>query len=213
METTGSTIGPALLAALDDGVRGVEAAAAAVTDWRAPTACPDWTAVDLAGHLLVAAGYYHRLLDAAERGRPLADRPDGVELAAWNARNLAALDVGEGDDPPERLGPARIAAFGRTARAWHERLRTADADRPLAHWRTLGVLTVGEHAGVITGEWHLHAWDLGRAAGHPHRPADPATVLAARGRVLHPDTVVGSGDPWERVLALSGRSAQPERPS
>jgi Mycothiol maleylpyruvate isomerase N-terminal domain len=192
-----------VLAALDDGVRGVEEAAAAASDWRAATPCPGWAAVDLAGHLLAVATYYHRLLDAAERGEPLTDRPTGVALGNMNARDLAALGS---PTPAGAVGPARIAEYARSARGYHSRLQSAEWDRPIATWQGLGTLTVGEHAGVAAGEWHLHAWDLARSAGRHHRPHDPRTVLAARAQLLHRVPPDLDGDPWNNLIVLSGRS-------
>jgi len=85
-----------ILAAYDDGVAGVQASAAAVRDWGAPTLCAAWDVTELAGHLLTIAHYYQRIIDAAVLARPLVDFPRGRRLREMNAVDLAALTAGSG---------------------------------------------------------------------------------------------------------------------
>ena len=69
-------------------------------------------------------------------------------------------------------------------------------------------------AGAACAEWHLHAWDLARALGAEHRPADPAVVLAGwqAGMTHLPAAIPGPArrghpaDPWDLVLLASGRA-------
>jgi len=103
-----------VLAAYVDGVRAVEAAAAHVRDWSASTPCAGWRAVDLAGHVLAIARYYHRLLDAAEAGTPLRGLPRGAALQAMNVRDLDSLAPSP--------GPHRIKAFVELADDYGRRL-------------------------------------------------------------------------------------------
>jgi len=63
--------GPAL-AAYHAGVTVVCQLAAALADeaWAAPTTCPEWRAVDLAGHLRCVADDYHEYLTRRSAGWP-----------------------------------------------------------------------------------------------------------------------------------------------
>lgn len=183
-----------VLAAFADGLHAVARAAAGVLDWSASTPCVRWRAVDLAGHLLAIAGYYSRLLDAAAAGRPSTGLPRGIDLQNMNDRDLAAL--------PDASGPERIATFLSLARDYGHRLEAADWQQVLGQWNGLGPLTLAEHTGLAVIEWHLHAWDLARSAGHDHRPADPATVAAGRAVLPEP---LPAGDPWLATLTWAGR--------
>lgn len=184
-----------VLAAYADGLRAVERVADRVTDWSAPTSCRGWDAVDLAGHLFVVARYYNDLLDAAEAARPRTRLPSGSALASMNARELIAL--------PPTPGPERIAAFLGLALHYGHRLAGADWHLTLGDWEGLGTMSLADHTGLAIGEWHIHAWDLARSAGHDHHPADAATIAAGR-------SVLGGrppkGDPWLAMLIGSGRS-------
>jgi uncharacterized protein (TIGR03083 family) len=184
----------AVLAAYADGVAAVVRLASGIRDWAAPTPCAGWDARDLAGHVLCVADYYNRLLDAALAGNPRRDLPRGDALTRMNAADLAAL--------PDSGGPGRVAAFQRSAGRHRDRLHAVDWDLVLGSWQDLGPLTVGAHAGLAVGEWHLHAWDFARAAGGDHEPADPATVAA--GRSVLPGAFPG-GPPWAATLRSAGR--------
>jgi uncharacterized protein (TIGR03083 family) len=184
---------PRTQAAHDAAVEALVARAAATSDWEARTPCGGWTAADVAGHVVCIARYYHRLLDAATEGRPLVDLPRGDALSAMNARELAALD-GTGRDHAE--------AYAERARAYGARLATVDWDLVLGVWDGVGPLTVAQHTGLAVGEWELHAWDLARAAGDDHRPADPAVAAAARAVLPAPPV---DGEPWTGLLRWAGR--------
>jgi hypothetical protein len=185
-----------VLASYDEGVVAI-AQAAAIASWDAPTPCGRWRAVELVGHLLSIIGYYHRLLDSASIGRPLPDLPRGEQLAIMNANDLSKLT--------ESGGAERTRKFVDAATSYATRLHDIDWDMALGTWSDLGDLTIGQHAGVILGEWHVHAWDLARSVGVDHRPSDPATVAKGQEAVLR---AVGPGDPWVEVLRGYGRDPE-----
>lgn len=185
-----------ILASYGDGVTAVERVAEAVLDWGATTPCPEWNATDLAGHLLAVTFYYDGLLEAAMAGQPRTELPIGADLAAMNARDLAAL--------PSGTGPARIGEFVVGARRYLDRIAGADWELVLGHWAGVGPLTLGQHTHLAVGEWHIHAWDLARSAGLDHEPADPETV--AEGRRVLPQPLP-PGDPWPATLAWAGRAS------
>jgi len=181
-----------------EGVDAIVAAAAEIRDWSAPTPCGDWTADDLAGHVLAIARYYNGILDAAESGDPRRDLPRGKGLEAMNVRDLAAL--------PATGGPERTAEFARSARSYGDRLAQVDWLMVLGYWVDLGPLTVAEHTGLAVGEWHIHAWDLWQSIGRDHRPTDPEVGAAARA-ALPP--AFPEGEPWDATLGWSGRHSRP----
>jgi uncharacterized protein (TIGR03083 family) len=190
--------------------------------WNAPTPCPEWRARDLAGHLRCVADDYHEYLDDApvsRYARLLGSGPHPQTLARKLARQNAAELAVLADAPPGE----HIAAFALTARAYARRLPSVWG---LPHHQYLGQeVTVAGMAGAACAEWHLHAWDLARALGADHRPADPRTVLAGwRAGMVHLPAGQAATrwrarrtDPWDLVLLASGRSpalpAQPEPPT
>ena len=183
-----------VLAAYDEGVKAIEAVSPAVADWNATTPCAAWRCVDLAGHVLCIARYYHRLLDAALTGHPLPGLPRGEALAVMNGQHLIEL--------PESTGPERIRDFVRTATAYGDRLRDHDWETSIGTWLGIGRLTIAEHILLAVAEWHIHAWDLARAAGGHHQPSDPEVVVAGL-RVL-PGSLP-EGEPWAAALQAAGR--------
>jgi hypothetical protein len=183
-----------VLAAYTDGLQAIETYTENVGDWLAPTPCAEWRAVDLAGHLLAIAGYYHALLNAADAGRHRTGLPRGADLAAMNARDLDALS--------RASGPDRIADFLVLASTYLRRVAAADWNRVLGEWNGAGPLTLAQHMGLAIGEWHVHAWDLAQSAGQDHRPADALTV--AVGRAARPEPLP-AGDPWLATLTSAGR--------
>lgn len=189
----------AMLDAFDDGLAGIQTAATNIRDWSAPTPCESWQAIDLAGHLLAIARYYHGLLDAALAGSPRRDLPRGALLQAMNARDLDALGPS--------TGPNRIAGFLASASEYRVKIAAANWEIVLGEWSGAGPRTLGQHTGLAIVEWHVHAWDLARTTGRDHRPADPKTVAA--GRVELQETR-DDRDPWHALLALTGRRTYPE---
>jgi uncharacterized protein (TIGR03083 family) len=183
-----------VLASYQDALDAFHLVASAVSEWRAPTPCGQWTLHDLAGHVLAIARYWHRLLNAAVDGRPSTGLPRGDALAAMNAADLETL--------PEQGGEERLRAFLDLAAAHRARLEAADWSVRLGTWSGLGPLSVAQHTGVAIGEWHVHAWDMARGLGGDHRPADAAVVLAGNRVLPGPEE---PGDEWHGVLRRYGR--------
>ena len=167
--------GPAL-AAFHDGVTVICEISAQFGDagWIAPSPCPEWRVIDLAGHLRCVADDFHEYLDDAPASRlarlmARGAHPDTLvrKLARQNAAELAAL--------PDASGPEHIDAFASSARSYAQRLLPI-WDLPHHQYRDV-LVTVGGMAGAACAEWHLHAWDLARAQGKDYRPADPDMLL------------------------------------
>jgi Mycothiol maleylpyruvate isomerase N-terminal domain len=167
--------GPAL-AAFHDGVTVICEISAQFGDagWIAPSPCPEWRVIDLAGHLRCVADDFHEYLDDAPASRlarlmARGARPDTLarKLARQNAAELAAL--------PDASGPEHIDAFASSARSYAQRLLPI-WDLPHHQYRDV-LVTVGGMAGAACAEWHLHAWDFARAQGKDYRPADPDMLL------------------------------------
>jgi uncharacterized protein (TIGR03083 family) len=165
-----------VLASYRDGVRAFAHLAAKTTDWAVPTPCAGWTLLELTGHALCIARYYHRLLNAALAGEPRRDLPRGPALAELNGAELIAL----GPMP----GPERVIAFDAVAGRYGERLADTDWSTTLGYWHGMGPLTVGQHTLLAAREWHVHAWDVARSFGWDYRPDDPDVPLA--GSTLRP---------------------------
>jgi uncharacterized protein (TIGR03083 family) len=181
--------------------------------WNARTPCPEWRARDLAGHLHCVADNYHEYLSNAPVSRyarlmASGRNPQalGRKLARQNSAELAAL----ADAPPDE----HVAAFALSARAYARRLPSV-WDLPHHQYQDRWV-TVAGMAGAACAEWHLHAWDLARALGADHRPADPVAVLHGwqAGMVHQPASAADyavvasrghSVDPWRVLLRASGR--------
>jgi uncharacterized protein (TIGR03083 family) len=170
------TPGPAL-AAYHSGVVIICELSARFTAeaWQGPTPCPEWRAVDLAGHLRCVADNYHEYLDdaptsllsrlmAGSAGPPSLAR----KLARQNAAELAAL--------PDATGPQHIAAFAASARGYAQRVLDV-WDMPHHSYRDT-LVTVGGFVGAACAEWHLHAWDLARSLGKDYRPAACEVLVA-----------------------------------
>ncbi len=189
---------------------GVDAVGRAVEGWDegqwAGPACGVWNGTELAGHLVTVVGWYHAWLDRALAGDATPAFPV-EDLDREAAAALAAL--------PVRSGPDRIATF--RAEAERYAYRVADhLDVPYGYPR--GTVTAGLHAGVAGVEWHVHAWDLARAAGRDHTPADPVALflgaarcqLAAEGKLkarlgMPVAKLAARRDPWHDLLHRMGR--------
>jgi uncharacterized protein (TIGR03083 family) len=206
-----------LLAAYEAGIAALCGLAAPLDQagWAAQTPCPEWRAFELAGHLRCVADDLHEYLDEAPVSRyarlmGTGAHPDSLirKLARQNAAELAAL----ADAPPAE----HIEAFAASARRYASRLR-AVWDLPHHQYRDV-VVTVGGMAGAACAEWHLHASDLAAAVGTSYRPAEPDVILAGWvAGMPHLPLAAPSGrlaawhgrhaDPWQAVVAASGRSA------
>lgn len=192
------TVDEAALAAYTEGVDAIARIADRFSpaDWERPSACEGWRAVDLAGHVLCVARWWHAWLDRAQAGDASPPFP-WEALAERNAEALAELPPGS--------GPGRIAEFAGTARAYADRVPAAwdlPFGCPPANVSRVPI-TVGLHAGIAPAEWHLHAWDLAAAIGATHRPDAPETILEGL-RAVFPIPPL-EGDAWENVLLVSGR--------
>ena len=191
-------------AAYSDGIAAIVAIAARFggQDWSKPTPCPEWRAVDLAGHLRCIADNFNEYLDDAPVSRLSRLMETGVhvstigkKLARQNAAELAALP----DVPPEQ----HIVAFARSAARYTARLGPLLS---LPHHSYQGrVITVGGMGGMACVEWHVHAWDLAQALGEEYEPRDPETVLAGWLVGIPHVEVVADDDPWISVLRSAGR--------
>jgi uncharacterized protein (TIGR03083 family) len=126
-------------------------------------ACGSWTAGELIRHGAAVAAWYHQWLDRALAG----DAEPPFTLADLPTRNAAELESRADQDPD-----AALAEFVDSAGRY--------ADRLVDHWDVAygypgGTVTAGLHAAVAAAEWHLHTWDLARAAGGgrpgPGRPS------------------------------------------
>ena len=161
-----------VLSLYDEGVEAFAATADGLTpaEWE-QAACGEWTAAELARHVLAVAGWYHEWLDRAERGDP-TPAFDAQDLALKNAEALGGLT--------DLDGPAAVAQFVDRARAYRDRL-PAVWDLPFGYPR--GTVTAGLHAGVAACEWHLHTWDLARARGRGYGASRPGHALRGGGRV------------------------------
>jgi hypothetical protein len=189
-----------VLALYDEGVSAVARARSGAWDERV---CGEWSAHDLAGHLVCVVGWYHDWLDAAERGSSLPPFP-ASDLVARNAQAMRGLH--------DATGPERVEQFVAEAQRYAARLPD---DWDLAYGYPYGTVTAGLHAGVAAGEWHLHAWDL---SGGTHQPSNPealfvavATAMtAAKGGVAGAFQGVmvplaSRRKPWQQLLRRSGR--------
>jgi hypothetical protein len=192
-----------LLHACREGVVAICELAAHFSDWSVPTPNREWAAIDLAGHLRCVAENFHEYLNDAPDSRLsrlfAQDAPAALlvrQLSRQNAAELAVL--------PTATGREHIVAFAVSAEAYADRLPDV-WDEPYLSYRGTK-LTIGDYAGAVCVEWHLHAWDLARALDKDHRPSRPDVVEAAwRTGVPHLPAPAG-GDRWEAVLRASGRA-------
>jgi uncharacterized protein (TIGR03083 family) len=189
-----------VLAMFDEGVAAfvAEAGRLDADGWSRP-ACGEWTATELARHVLTVIGWYHDWLDRAEAGDPSpAFRIDELDERA--ARSLVEV----GDVP----GPVATARFAEAATRYTERLEEA-WDLPYGYPR--GTVTAGLHAGMACVEWHAHTWDLATSAGRDHRPLRPDRLYLVAADCLAAATTGAVSDeeppehPWGALLVRSGR--------
>ena len=195
-------VGEAVASAHGAITRMVALASGGLVD-EATTPCSRWTVRDLVRHLEAIAGAYVLWASAAIGGR-VGDLRMGAELAAYNQQMLQRL--------PDHGIARHMTTFSQLA---SDHLRIVEAFPDLRMLRvpaTEVVWTVGDHAGVAALEWHLHAWDLSRAAGTVHVP-DAAPLAIAWAATLGPALDVplevdgaGNGAVWDAVLRASGRT-------
>jgi hypothetical protein len=181
-----------VLAMFDEGVAAFVTEAGRVDDWSRP-ACGEWTATELARHVLSVIDWYHDWLDRAEAGDPSPAFPID-ELDQRAAQSLREV----GDVP----GPEATARFAEEAARYTERLEDR-WDLPYGYPR--GTVTAGLHAGLACFEWHAHTWDL----SHDHVPPRPDRLYVAAADCLAAATGGTPDDapehPWSAMLERSGR--------
>jgi uncharacterized protein (TIGR03086 family) len=161
--------------------------------WRRPSPCPDWTAQQLAGHVVDGAGQIRGWLDTEPR---LPETDPGA---------LAAL---AGDDPARTLRHA-VQPLLR---------RVADLGPGATVTTPQGTLPVDAFLAVAMVEPAVHAWDLATATGQS-LDLDSGVVtalldeaermgdgLAATGMYAAARPVDPAAAPQERLLALLGRT-------
>lgn len=175
------------------------------------TVVGDWSANELARHVLAVCDWYHEWLDRAEAGQ---STPPFPVKQLDNRNELAVLDLGALD------GPDAINTFAARAADYRRRLEQLASDDKwgLPYGFAHGTTTVGGHAGVAAAEWHLHAWDF---SGGRWRPSSPETLYLAVGQGMIETQprwkqaitrrVVArkaAGDPWADLVKRSGRVAR-----
>ncbi|MFC5061105.1 TIGR03086 family metal-binding protein [Actinomycetospora atypica] len=160
--------------------------------WDAPTPCSEWSVRDLVAHMC----FEHRWAPHVLAGEPM----DAVG-------NVYDGDLLEGD--PMR-GWDRAAVASREA--WTSTTAHADPVHVSFGW-----LPVGEYAVQMLVDLTVHEWDLARGAGLDEH-LDPESVqetlaylrgdpVMLHGPGLFADAVeIGSADPVDQMLALTGRT-------
>ena len=172
------------------------------------TVVGDWSANELARHLLAVCDWYHEWLDRAEAG----DSSPPFPVKQLDNRNeLAVLDLGALD------GPDAIDTFAARAVDYRRRLEqlASEGKWDLPYGFANGTTTVGGHAGIAAAEWHLHAWDF---SGGQWRPTSPDTLYLAVGQGMittqrhwkraitrHVVARIAGRDPWADLVKRSGR--------
>jgi uncharacterized protein (TIGR03086 family) len=183
-----------VLDAFPRALDGFEAVLAGVAPdgWRAPSPCTDWTAADIAGHVIVALRETEKLAQGRYEPNDVPSHPGSVvgddPLATWRAARadmVAALDAPSALD---RLVPG----------PW-------------------GWMPLGEILERSPMEFLVHAWDLAQATGQapvldPDLVRDalgPAREFAALARwsgLVGPEVdVAENADDLTRLLAIFGR--------
>lgn len=161
--------------------------------WDAASPCTDWTARDVAGHVIAIQ---HSIIAtiAGERSpmNPMKDpgRHAGTDpVAAWRAAVAAIVDA---------VGDDEVLA------------------RVVTTWR--GDITVDEMLGYNVGDTTIHTWDLARAGGvddhlDPELVEAVLALYAAMADVMAGTKMFGErldvaaeADPQTRLLAIVGRA-------
>lgn len=174
------------------------------------TVVGEWSAHELARHVVVIVDWYHEWLDAALAG----DASQPFPAKQLDGRNeLAILDIRDLE------GPDAIRQFTERANDYAERLRSVAAT---GQWSAPygfanGVSTIGGHAGIAAAEWHLHAWDMSGGAWSPSNASElylavgdgmtatqPKWKQAITRRVVRR---IAQREPWLDLVARSGRTS------
>ncbi|MCU1390131.1 MAG: hypothetical protein JWL72_3469 [Ilumatobacteraceae bacterium] len=160
--------------------------------WDAPSPCTDWTARDVAGHVIaIQHSIIATIVGERSPMNPMKDpgRHAGADpVAAWRAA-VAAIVAAVGDDDV--------------------------LHRIVTTWR--GDVTVDEMLGYNVGDTTIHTWDLARAGGvDDHLDPDlvqavlalytpMADVIAGTQMFGERLDVPSDADPQTRLLAMVGR--------
>ncbi|MBV9952229.1 MAG: maleylpyruvate isomerase N-terminal domain-containing protein [Acidimicrobiia bacterium] len=197
-----------VLALFNEGVDAFCAEAARLDDagW-ARLACGEWTATQLARHVLSVIGWYHDWLNRAEAGDASPAFPI-EELDQHTARSLEQIGDMAGPDATERFRERAVLYAGRLVDHWN-----------LPYGYPRGTVTAGLHAGVAAVEWHAHTWDLARSNGRDHVPSRPDRLFLAaadcqaavagglKGAALDKLAPLGARrEPWRELLKRLGRA-------
>jgi hypothetical protein len=200
-----------VLALFHEGVDAFcgEAARLDEAGWERP-ACGEWTATQLARHVLAVVGWYHDWLDRAEAGDPSPAFPI-EDLDARTARDQVDMAAHGALD-----GPAATERFRERAELYADRL-VDRWDLPYGYPR--GTVTAGLHAGMAAVEWHAHTWDLAHSNGRDHVPSRPDRLFLAaadcqaavtgglKGAAMEKLAPLGARrDPWRELLKRLGRA-------
>lgn len=160
--------------------------------WDGPSLCPDWSARQLAGHLVDGERQVRALLEASE---PLTPVVDPAALAQHAA------------DPDTALRhAAKQAATTLTDMDAAVMVTTPHGRLPVNHFLTMALI-----------EPVVHGWDLAAATGRPLVIAEQAaetllagvkqlgSQLAATGMYASPAPIRKDARPTEQLLAALGR--------
>lgn len=161
----------------------------------APSPCTDWTAKDVAGHVLTVLNSAVTTLGGAEFD--------------WKSAPDPATSAGE--DPHSRFFELSTAA--------REALPEANLDQVMT--TGLGELTIRQRLTFSALDLHLHAWDLGRALGEVVELDEPTIEFARATYAPLPDemkrqaSVFGAAveapadaTPTEELMAWCGRQVR-----
>lgn len=204
-----------ILTLLAEGIDAVATAGSGVADdtgrgWHR-TVVGDWSAGELARHLLGVADRYHEWLDRSEAGDA------SIPFPAKQTDGRNELEV---LDRSHLSGEQALARF--TARAEEHLARLAVAAAEDDRWNRRfgfprGTTTIGHHAAIASAEWHIHAWDLSRGTWEPH---DAATLYRSVGAAFNSVNSpirrfvtwpvvnrIANRRPWPDLLERSGRHA------
>ena len=181
------------LRAYTQAVYAFDAVAQRVPDdaWDNPSPCQDWTAREVAGHVIWAARNVAALAGEAEapEAQPEAEVAGADPLASWASARDEVLEALDHEGALQQEGPTPF-----------------------------GEISVDRFLGIYAVDPLIHAWDLGQATG-VQVPLDPALCDryteqlakagdAIRGPGMFDDAVdVGdAADPTARLLAIAGRN-------
>ncbi len=193
-----------------DGLAALKTQAGSISShqWDIITVCGDWSAAELARHLLGVARWYHEWLDRAIAGD--VSLPFAAE--ELDERNAAVID-----SLGHLTGPQALAEMLPLAENY---LNRAAEHMELPYGFPFGISTVGTHLAGVAGEWHLHAWDFSTAGNNLHVPENQGEIFRAVAKLIGGTQggaqgfvtklmtpLVSRHNAWNRLLTASGRKA------